>query len=159
MSTEAWVQTILGIVTILVTIYFSYRGLEANKKQNNHEKSKSNVQRELTKNTINTFVIEEIKRNFARLKGKGSLGDYLKLDKRTYDYYTNQQYELDEYEKVKYELIMYDGKVAQEINDIYNVFRMLKEKPNIRKLTELEYKELKRVYNICLQKYDTTKTD
>lgn len=161
MSSDIVVEIISGLVTLAVGAiggYFAYKGsIEGAIKQIEHERNlaveKDKEQREFAINIINSFIADEIKTNFAYYKKDGLL-EKLKKENAPFHDYINGKFNSVEFDKVKYELLKYSGEAVQEVNDIYKMFKVLSNKDNVNKLKPDEYQEFKRVYNICLEKYN-----
>jgi hypothetical protein len=162
MSDEIIIAIISGVITILVgilTAYVAYRGsVQGARIQIEHEKAnlqeEINEQRIFANSVIERFVIHELKKNF-KVINSDYMRSYIPVNPTPFQHgFRDSDFIFKEFDRVKFDLIKYESELVKEIIEIYDVFYLLARKEDIMHFSQNEYDNFKRIFDICLTKYN-----
>lgn len=162
MSTDVIVALISNGTTILVGVLAAFVGYKASVKgakiQIEHERESlleaNEEHREFTKAAIETFVNNEIKKNFKEIYSEeigNSLRDLDTPFRKTLN--SHGRFSFNEFNNVKYELIKTKSDSISKILKIYEMFTLIEREIEIHNYTQKEYDLVREAYQICLNEY------
>ncbi|WP_024834759.1 hypothetical protein [Ruminiclostridium josui] len=152
--TGALVGFIGAIVSGHIGGKWSYKGaMDAVTREITEERNRLKEQKKenkiLAEFFINSFLIQEIERNYTQIDDRLMMALNSGLKQGPPNLNWSYKFYFDEYDKVKYDLVKFNAEIINDYSYIYKLFAILANKRNYYDLTENERKFVAKALRKC----------